>query len=62
MKKIIIYFILLLNDGNNINICEFRKQETDNINSFILLINGQINDIKNRGNEKCESCAPTIKE
>ena len=58
----IFYFRLLLNDGNNINICEFRKQETDNINNFILLINGQINDIKNRGNEKCESCAPTIKE
>ena len=43
-------FKICLKDGRNEDICEFRGQEKRVLDSFIYLINGQINNITKKDN------------
>ena len=40
-------FKVILKDGNNYDLCEFRYQAEEDLNNFIYLINGQVNNINN---------------
>ena len=44
---------IILNDGFNTEICRYTREKDNDVNTFIYLINGQINKIKqgNNGNE-----------
>jgi len=55
-------FKILLKDGTNTEICRYKKKQEKNLNTFIYLINGQINKINNVNQNQVTSdnSAPTI--
>ena len=42
---------IILNDGANTEICRYTKQKWGELNTFIYLINGQINKINSKNNQ-----------
>ena len=55
-------FKILLKNGNNTEICRYKREQEDNLNTFIYLINGQINKINNVNQNQAtpDNSAPTI--
>ena len=55
-------FKILLKNGNNTEICRYKREQEDNLNTFIYLINGQINKINNVNQNQTtpDNSAPTI--
>ena len=55
-------FKILLKDGTNAEICSYKREQERNLNTFIYLINGQINKINNVNQNQViqDNSAPTI--
>ena len=55
-------FKILLKDGTNTEICRYNREQEDNLNTFIYLINGQINKINNDNQNQVisDNSAPTM--
>jgi len=55
-------FKILLKDGTNAEICRYKRDQEKNLNTFIYLINGQINKINNVNQDQVipDNSAPTI--
>ena len=58
---------ILLNDRQNIEICRYTTNKEKELETFIYLINGQINKINNKNNqdypekpEEPDNSAPTL--
>jgi hypothetical protein len=55
-------FKILLKDGTNTEICRYNREQEKNLNTFIYLINGQINKINNVNQNQVisDNSAPTM--
>jgi hypothetical protein len=55
-------FKILLKDGTNTEICRYNREQENNLNTFIYLINGQINKINNVNQNQVisDNSAPTM--